>query len=137
MKRNLRYIISVILVFIFFLGNAQTFRIINGMPSNSKLVQSLLGCKGYLSYNKNNNTFNIDLYNSNGDKEISYVLASNATDKFEYIYRFGTEPFSKEAPGYIKIGNFKFDEHGIEKFNLTIYTIGNSDIYEFIFARRN
>lgn len=130
------------LFFVFFLISilsiqAQSYRIIGGMPSNSKLVQSLLGCRGNLSYNKNNNTFHIELYNSDGYKELSYVLVSNGTKNFEYIYRFGTEPFSKETPGYVKISNFKFDEYGVEKFNLTIYTMGNSDIYEFIFARRN
>lgn len=132
-----KYLCLILLFFSILSFHAQSYRIIDGTPRNSKMVQSLLGCKGNLNYNKNNNTYNLDLYDSDGYKEISYVLSSNGAGKQEYIYRFGTEPFSKEAPGYVMIKDFKIDEYGIERFTLTIYVFGNSDLYEFRFARRN
>ena len=125
----------IFLLFSVFFLNAQTYRVIDGKPKNSQLVQSLIGCKGTLDLDWNKLYFN--LYGQEGDKELSYILSPTDTGDYEFIYRFGTEPFSNETPGYVLIKNMKFDIDGIESFTCIFYVFGNSDLYEFRFARRN
>ena len=134
MHKIYRILISLILLSVVFSLKAQTFRIIEGKPQNSEMVKSLMGCKGVLSYN--DNKFTIDLYSQDGYKELSFTLYPSQQEKGLYIYRYGNEPFSKGPTGYVSIKNIKTGYSGIESFIFSMFTFGNSDVYEFKFARR-
>lgn len=134
MKNFFKIIITFIL-FVFPLSiEAQSFRIIDGKPKNSEMVKSLMGCKGVLFYNDKSLT--IDLYSQEGYKELSFTLYPSQQEKGVYIYRYGTEPFSKGPTGWVSIKDIKTGFSGIESFTFSMFTFGNQDIYEFKFARR-